>query len=794
MVEGRMSPIRPAKAQLKSLLSGLVVSVRDVVLDRPRVRAVLRFLGDPLIRLMMWAARPAPPTVWEPVLRLPLDYEPVAQPLSAAVLLHAYNVQVLPEMADLLRRLPFPAELVVTTDTEDKRTAVEAAFAGWSLGRFEVRVTPNRGRNIGPQLIACRDVFERAELVLILHTKVSHHADALAGWRKFLLRDLIGSPAVARGVMETFAQLPKLGVLAPRTFPLVRRQLIWGDNYPICRALAERLGFPLFPDSALDFPAGFMFWARSAALQPLLDLDLDWDDFEPEPLQHDGSTAHALERLVFYASELAGYRWARAGVEVDAAMQELFYAASTPRMLSYALTERSRTVLLPGRPPTPTAGTDAQTLQAASDPQAALRAACAEELDDFLIGAERLALPTGGRPAVSIVLTLHNQVELAFEGLRALKHALDLPCEVILVDNAGSDRMGRLLERIDGAKILRDGETIHPVRRVNLGVDLAVGRHLLLLNSGARLSPGSIAAAVERLEAEADLGAVGGGVTLCDGTLQEAGGVIWRDGGCLGYGRGDDPWAAEFQFRRDVDYCSGGFLMVRRDLFERLDRLDEAYASAGYEDADLCMRMRNAGYRISYDPRVRLARFDSASTSHSPALQAAHQKFVERHAEALRRGHAEPGTPPLWARMRGGDRGRLLIVDDQIPYPQLGSNYARALDTVRAAHAAGWFVTYFPLSHPDADYAAAYWVLPPDVELAAERGRAGLAAFMRARAGYYDAALVSWPHNMECFRAALAQVPAFIEPSQVVYDAEGVAELARTRRPAPIPFRSSCAT
>lgn len=778
MIEGHMSPIRVAKAQLKSLLYRLVLNVREVVLERPRLRAILRVLGAPLIWLMLWAGRAPPPTVWEPVLRLPLDYEPAAPPLSTAILLHAYHVEVLPEMAGLLRRLPFPADLVVTTDSEAKRAAVEAAFRGWSLGRFEVRVTPNRGRNVAPQLIACRDVFERAELVLILHTKVSGHTDALAGWRKFLLRDLIGTPAVARGVMETFARLPKLGVLAPRTFPLVRRQMIWGENYAACRRLAERLGFALFPDSPLDFPAGFMFWARSAALKPLLDLQLDWEDFEPEPLHHDGTAAHALERLVFYASELAGYRWARAGVQLDPATPEFYYAAWTPRMLTYALTDRSRTVLLPGRPPVPTAGTDAETLLTAFDPKAAFRAACAAELDGFLASGDRLVLPTSERPAVSILLILYNQAELTFECLRALQHALDEPCEVILVDNASADRTGELLDRIDGAKIVRNAENLHFLRGVNLGADLACGRHLLLLNNDARLYPGSIAAAVARLDAEADLGAVGGAITLLDGTLQEAGSIIWRDGSCLGYGRGADPWAAEFQFRRDVDYCSGAFLMMRRELFERLDRLDEAFAPAYYEETDLCMRIRTAGYRISYDPRVRLSHFEfgsSASSQSALDLQAAHQKvFVQRHAEVLAREHAAPGTAPLAARMRGGQRGRVLIVDDQIPYPHLGSGYPRALDIVRAVSAAGWFVTFYPASFPDADYDEAYGILPPDVEIAAERGRTELAQFMRERAGYYDAVLVSRPHNMESFRAALAEAPEFIDLSRVVYDAEAI--------------------
>jgi len=363
----------------------------------------------------------------------------------------------------------------------------------------------------------------------------------------------------------------------------------------------------------------------------------------------------------------------------------------------------------------------------------------------------RLRLPTSETPIVSILLVLFNQAELTFECLRALRLALDVPCEVILVDNASSDRTGELLDRIDGAKIVRNAENLHFLRGVNGGAELARGRHMLLLNNDTRLAAGSIAAAVERLDAESDLGAVGGRIVLLDGTLQEAGSIIWRDGSCLGYGRGDDPWAPEHQFRRDVDYCSGAFLMVPRALFETLGRFDLRFAPAYYEETDLCMRIREAGFRVGYDPRICMSHFEFASSESSQAaldLQAAHQKvFVDRHAATLDRGHLPSGSRPLLARMRGEHRGRVLIVDDQIPYPHLGAGYPRALDIVRAAHQAGWFVTFYPASFPDADFAEAYRVLPPELEVAAERGRDGLVRFMREREGYYDSVLISRPRQ-----------------------------------------------
>jgi lipopolysaccharide biosynthesis protein len=61
------------------------------------------------------------------------------------------------------------------------------------------------------------------------------------------------------------------------------------------------------PDQFFSFPVGTMFWARSAALESLFSLGLDWDDYPPEPLPIDGSMLHALERLLPSIVEHAGY-------------------------------------------------------------------------------------------------------------------------------------------------------------------------------------------------------------------------------------------------------------------------------------------------------------------------------------------------------------------------------------------------------------------------------------------------------------------------------------------------------
>ena len=62
-------------------------------------------------------------------------------------------------------------------------------------------------------------------------------------------------------------------------------------------------------NSKLDFPSGSMFWGRSAALKPLLSMNLTLDDFPPENKQIDGTLAHIIERMYFFICEAAGYRW-----------------------------------------------------------------------------------------------------------------------------------------------------------------------------------------------------------------------------------------------------------------------------------------------------------------------------------------------------------------------------------------------------------------------------------------------------------------------------------------------------
>jgi GT2 family glycosyltransferase/glycosyltransferase involved in cell wall biosynthesis len=407
--------------------------------------------------------------------------------------------------------------------------------------------------------------------------------------------------------------------------------------------------------------------------------------------------------------------------------------------------------------------------------KAAVRRKTQVTLDAFLASGGRIALRHATSPDISIILVLFNQAPLTLKCLQAITSNAQLAIEVLIVDNASTDQTSALLDRVDGARIIRNAENRQFVYGVNQAAKLASGRALLLLNNDAFIRGGSLEAAWSTLFSRPEIGAVGGPLLLPNGKLQEAGSIVWNDGSCSGYGRGCNPDAPAFRFAREVDFCSGAFLLIRRSVFEALDGLDEAFAPAYYEEVDLCMRMREAGWQVWFEPGAIADHFEfasSPSTRQALSLQEQHLAlFVQRHRALLGMEHAPPGSSELCARMRGRFRGRLLMVEDRVPFPSLGTGYPRSARLLRQLITEGWFVTLYPLVFPDDDWAEIRAQFPPDLEVMVGLGEGGLKRFLKERAKFYDAVLVARPHNMRSFLRASNHNSSGL---RLLYDAEAI--------------------
>jgi len=436
--------------------------------------------------------------------------------------------------------------------------------------------------------------------------------------------------------------------------------------------------------------------------------------------------------------------------------------------------------------PTPVAEPAAPAdVTAVTPAKLALRAPLKARLDAFLSGPDMLRLPSAATPDVSIILVTYNQAELTFGCLGSIVETLadtlfgaPFGVEVVIADNASTDQTAALLDRLAGATIIRNTANLHFLKAVNLAASKARGRTLLLLNNDAQLLPGSLASALRTLDSDPAIGAVGGRIILPDGTLQEAGSIIWRDGACSGYARGQDPTTPDVMFQRDVDYCSGAFLLTPAALFERMGGFDERFAPAYYEETDYCVRLWEGGYRVVYDPDAAIIHYEfGSSTADGDALRLQatnHAIFVAGHKAWLDGQFPASPLNVLPARTARSSAPRVLVLEDRVPKAELGTGYPRSNRLLHELADAGAQVALFPMFRHAETWHGVHKALDRRVEVLISAEASELREYLLARSRHFDAVLVCRPPNMEQFLKAIGPERDLLGGATVLYDAEAL--------------------
>ena len=245
-------------------------------------------------------------------LEVPFQIELNTPPVRRiAAIIHVYYTDLFPKIVQYLKNVPFQTDLFISTDTTEKKSLILESLKTYSNGTVEVRVFENRGRDIAPFIVGYAHVLKDYEYFIHLHTKRSPHGgDPLEGWLDYLLSNLLGSQQIVKSVFKLLLEC-NVGIIYPQHLFVLRGILNWGYDFELAASLLSAAGFVLDKLRLLEFPSGSMFWGRSAALRPLLDLQLQFSDFPDEARQVDGTLAHAIERTILYFAELAGFRWAK---------------------------------------------------------------------------------------------------------------------------------------------------------------------------------------------------------------------------------------------------------------------------------------------------------------------------------------------------------------------------------------------------------------------------------------------------------------------------------------------------
>ena len=316
------------------------------------------------------------------------------------------------------------------------------------------------------------------------------------------------------------------------------------------------------------------------------------------------------------------------------------------------------------------------------------------ELDDGPV-----VLETSEEPVVSILIPSYGQHQTTRNCLASLaKHPPRVPFEVLVVDDAFPDPFDAEHWSVSGVRIIRNPENLGFLRSCNSAAQKARGGFLLLLNNDTLLHDGSVDALLDTFGRFPDVGAVGAKLLFADGTLQEAGGIVWRDASAWNWGRDENPDDPRFNYVRNVDYCSAAALMVDMAVWRELGGFDEHFVPAYYEDTDLCFAIRAAGKRVLFQPAALVTHLEGVShgTDTSQGMKA-HQvankvNFEQKWSSQLAQ-HAGNAVNPMRERDRGVI-GRILWVEACMLTPDQDSGSLRTLRLLRILVEMGFKVTF----------------------------------------------------------------------------------------------------
>ena len=310
-------------------------------------------------------------------------------------------------------------------------------------------------------------------------------------------------------------------------------------------------------------------------------------------------------------------------------------------------------------------------------------------------------LKTSPEPVVSVIIPVYGQCDYT---LRCLTSIADKPpataFEVIVVNDCSPDNSAEVLQQVGGIRLISNDKNQGFIRSCNVGAQAAKGRYVCFLNNDTEVMHGWLDELVRTFDTFPGTGLAGSKLIYPDGSLQEAGGIIWQDGSAWNFGRNQDPSLPIYNYAREVDYCSGASIVVPKTLFDDLGGFDEHYLPAYCEDADLALKIRDKGYRVIYQPLSTVVHYEGATsgtdiTQGVKAYQAENSKklFVRWQERLL--SHQPNGENVDNAKDRCATR-RVLVIDHCTPTPNQDSGSIDTYNIMLLLREMGFQVTFIP--------------------------------------------------------------------------------------------------
>ncbi|MFC1509619.1 glycosyltransferase [Candidatus Omnitrophota bacterium] len=253
---------------------------------------------------------------------------------------------------------------------------------------------------------------------------------------------------------------------------------------------------------------------------------------------------------------------------------------------------------------------------------------------------------------ISVVIVSYNVSSFLDQALTTLEDsARGIEHEIFVVDNASSDdSVAMVKSKHPSAFVIENKDNVGFARANNQALKKVSGRFVLLLNPDTVLMKDTLKTMIDFFESNPETGAAGCKVINPDGSLQLAcrrgfptpGVAFFKMVGLSNLFPKSKTFGAynltylDPEAVAEVDAVSGSFLMLKREVLDKVGFLDEDFFMYG-EDLDFCYRIKQAGWKIHYVPFTEIIHFKGESTKTVPTMKSIHtfydamQIFVKKH-------------------------------------------------------------------------------------------------------------------------------------------------------------------
>ena len=241
------------------------------------------------------------------------NYSKYSSKKKTLIVIHLYYLDTINNYTKYIKIIPDECDVLFTASSKEHHEKLRSFVK--DKKNWQIIDKNNRGRDISAFLVAGREIIQKYDYVCFVHdkkAKIERNINDFKEWTNSLWKNSIGSSAFIYNVLNEFEKEKKLGMLIPPA-PLGEHcdaalENAWYGNYGCTVQLAKELEVtvPIYRTQS-PLSLGTVFWARVKALDKLLNREWKYADFPPEPLPADNVISYAVERILSFIVQDAGY-------------------------------------------------------------------------------------------------------------------------------------------------------------------------------------------------------------------------------------------------------------------------------------------------------------------------------------------------------------------------------------------------------------------------------------------------------------------------------------------------------